>query len=252
MNRRGVVIILNQMQFDDAPYREGSDKDRDDIGKCFSKLGFEVRIYDDPTQDKVFEILKDVSEEDHTDNDCLVVIVMTHGEKGTLMAADTHAPYRPPYKVARLWERFVGNGCPTLRGKPKMFFIQACRGTLLDPGVWVAGPVPRSTRDAAEKNEVYATSTAPDLLIAYSTFEGHYSLRNPKDGSWFIQSLAKTLDEQGSEKDLPNLLTCVTRNVATNYISFVPDDPAKDNKKQIPCVVSTLTKAVYFSPDADS
>ncbi|XP_058055139.1 caspase-7-like [Anopheles bellator] len=250
MNRGGLVIILNQMKFDDAElYREGSDKDRDAIEKSFFELGFRVRPHDNPSQDKVFEILKGVSEENHTDNDCLVVVVLTHGEKGTLMAADTQAPHRPPYRVARLWERFVDSACPTLRGKPKIFLIQACRGTQTDPGVLVEAPV---TRSVEEKNEVYATSTAPDLLIAYSTFEGHYSYRSGEDGSWFIQSLVKTLREHGSGKDLSNLLTCVARDVATSNTSYMPGDPAKHNKKQMPVTVSTLTKAVYFCPDARS
>ena len=60
-----------------------------------------------------------VSLEDHSDNDCLVIIVMTHGnENGKILAADRE------YDVQDLWTNFVGNKCESLIGKPKLFFIQ--------------------------------------------------------------------------------------------------------------------------------
>ena len=60
-----------------------------------------------------------VSQEDHSNNDCLVVVVMTHGDvDGQLYASDK------PYDVRDLWVNFVGNECLTLIGKPKMFFVQ--------------------------------------------------------------------------------------------------------------------------------
>lgn len=55
---------------------------------------------------------------DHSDSDCLIIVVMTHGDRGMIYARD-HA-YRPDF----LWSRFAGSKCTTLAGKPKLFFIQ--------------------------------------------------------------------------------------------------------------------------------
>jgi hypothetical protein len=44
--------------------------------------------------------------------------VLSHGELGILYASDH------PYKPESLWGHFTADKCPTLAGKPKMFFIQ--------------------------------------------------------------------------------------------------------------------------------
>lgn len=62
-----------------------------------------------------------MAKEDHSDADCLVVLVMTHGRSGELHAYDVI------YKEKRLWEAFAGDKCPSLLGKPKLFFIQVNR-----------------------------------------------------------------------------------------------------------------------------
>ena len=59
-----------------------------------------------------------VAREDHSDNDCILVTVLTHGDEDELFARDQS------YKPGALWSRFTSDQCPTLAGKPKLFFIQ--------------------------------------------------------------------------------------------------------------------------------
>jgi Caspase domain len=59
-----------------------------------------------------------VASEDHSERDCVVVAVMSHGDDGILYAKDQQ------YKPERLWSYFTSDQCPTLAGKPKIFFIQ--------------------------------------------------------------------------------------------------------------------------------
>lgn len=59
-----------------------------------------------------------VAETDHADSDCLLVAVLTHGEKGKIYAKDLG------YPPDTLWAPFTGDQCSTLAGKPKIFFIQ--------------------------------------------------------------------------------------------------------------------------------
>jgi caspase 7 len=54
----------------------------------------------------------------HGDADCLVIIVLTHGKENALHAKDTH------YEPDILWNAFTADKCPSLAGKPKLFFIQ--------------------------------------------------------------------------------------------------------------------------------
>jgi caspase 7 len=131
-----------------------------------------------------------VAQQDHSDNDCLLITIMTHGRReGKLFSSDSH------FMVAELWQNFLGDSCKTLIGKPKLFFVQACRGTMADPGVLLKQkPAVQSlalrsdTVDSkAVKENFYVIPSLADILIMYSTAEGFYSFRNPTDGSWFIQ-----------------------------------------------------------------
>nr|5IC4_B Chain B, Caspase-3 subunit p12 [Homo sapiens]5IC4_D Chain D, Caspase-3 subunit p12 [Homo sapiens]5IC4_F Chain F, Caspase-3 subunit p12 [Homo sapiens]5IC4_H Chain H, Caspase-3 subunit p12 [Homo sapiens] len=84
-----------------------------------------------------------------------------------------------------------------------------------------------------------------DFLYAYSTAPGYYSWRNSKDGSWFIQSLCAMLKQYADKLEFMHILTRVNRKVATEFESF-SFDATFHAKKQIPCIVSMLTKELYF------
>jgi caspase 7 len=107
----------------------------------------------------------------HTNNDCLVIVGMTHGEPGMLFAKDSD------YQLKELWEPFVGDNCPSLIGKPKLIFLQACRGAKLDKG-----SMARMSRKMADAVDGQAVQTSPivfsiptmaDVLIMYATFDGN-------------------------------------------------------------------------------
>lgn len=74
---------------------------------------------------------------------------------------------------------------------------------------------------------------------------GYYSWRNSKDGSWFIQSLCAALKQYAHKLELMHILTRVNRKVAVEFESFSTDSTFHA-KKQIPCIVSMLTKELYF------
>ena len=75
---------------------------------------------------------------------------------------------------------------------------------------------------------------------------GYYSWRNTTSGSWFIQSLCEMVTKYAKELELLHILTRVNHKVAVEFVSAT-NDPGFDAKKQIPCVVSMLTKEMYFT-----
>ena len=60
------------------------------------------------------------SEED----DAFVVFLMSHGCNGFIFGRDGDK-----LSIDSLVDMFDGTHCPALRGKPKLFFIQACQGS---------------------------------------------------------------------------------------------------------------------------
>lgn len=173
---------------------------------------------------------------------------MSHGsDDGKIYASDLQ------FDVTEVWEPFIGDHCPSLIGKPKLFFIQACRGSMTDPGVFVKtksnpnlSQVKADSIDAeVVHEETFVIPKLADLLVMYSTSEGHISFRNPDSGSWFIQSLCQELRENPKE-ELLNILTGVMRRVAFGFQSNIPANTAYDAAKQMPCFMSMLTKTFYL------
>jgi len=97
--------------------------------------------------------------------------------------------------VAELMCFFKPTDCPTLQNKPKLFFIQTCRGALSDRNLTASGTVPPSSQatvTGAQTSYLSALSrsTCPeevDFLLAFSTAPGYISVRGNRRGSPFIQ-----------------------------------------------------------------
>ncbi|KAL7022379.1 hypothetical protein ACKWTF_012217 [Chironomus riparius] len=243
----GFALIFNQVKIKGESERKGSEKDAKDLAQVLNEIGFTVRICTDFSSKEIYQNLYTLSQQDHSDNDCLLITIMTHGKRdGKIFSSDGEI------LVNDLWENFLGDKCETLIGKPKLFFIQACRGTSTDPGILLKPKPPiraatlADTVDAkAVKEEFFVLPTLADLLVMYSTAEGFYSFRNPKDGSWFIQALCEELREN-SHEELMTILTGVNRRVAFAKQSYVPHIHELDASKQMPIIQSMLTKGFYF------
>lgn len=234
---RGTCVIFNNQVFHshtNLPKRWGSDKDEKSLSDQFGNLGFRVDVQRDLTHRELRAKLKQLGEQNYSKDDCFVCCILTHGDDGVLYASDGK------FSVDCVFTPFLGNACPTLLGKPKLFFIQACRGTQLDKGVRVAYDTADSRLGAGP------TMTDPDFLVVYSTVAGFYSWRNGQQGSWFIQALCAVLSHRGRVDHLLSMLTDVCRHVAIKYTSDVPSNPRFDKKKQVPCITSTLTGLLYF------
>lgn len=237
---RGKCVIFNNKRFEPRTMlleRKGTDKDAEALKNCFEFLDFDVETVNDATAADVREKLIDLSRQNFSQCDGLVVCVLSHGEHGMIFGRDQK------YQVDELYRHFTGDKCPSLAGKPKLFFIQACQGSQFDRGVSV-----RHNGDVTDSATYYKIPTWADFLIMYSTVPGYYSWRNPSQGSWFIQALTSTLKENFHQMDLLSILTLVNRKVAYEYESFCPGQLDFDGNKQVPCITSMLTRRVFFPP----
>ena len=71
------------------------------------------------SQQKLIEKLKREKEEDQ--HDAFILVVLSYGGNGTVICTDDkEVPLRDIVNV------FTDDNCPKLKGKPKLFFIQAC------------------------------------------------------------------------------------------------------------------------------
>ena len=110
--------------------------------------------------------------------------MLSHGNEGILYGYD-HS-----YPAQKIWEPFTADRCPSLAGKPKLFFLQACQGSKMDSGASV-----KMTRTSTDSLASYKTPLFADFLMAHSTVTGYYSWRNTVQGSWFIQVKRNSLQQ---------------------------------------------------------
>ncbi|XP_054975240.1 caspase-7 [Sorex araneus] len=234
--KMGKCVIINNKNFNKSTCmdtRTGTDRDAAALNICFRNLGFEVIIKNDLTCQQMVDLLQKVAGEDHRNSACFACIFLSHGEENIIYGTDDKIP------IKELTSCFRGDRCRTLLEKPKLFFIQACRGTELDDGI---------QPDSGVSEEPTPRCRLPleaDFLYAYSTVPGYYSWRSPGQGSWFVQALCTVLQEHGKSLEIMQILTRVNNLVARNFESRT-NDPRFNEKKQIPSVVSRLTKELYF------
>ncbi|XP_069610442.1 caspase-7 isoform X2 [Ranitomeya imitator] len=237
----GKCVIINNKNFQEKTgmcIRNGTDKDAGDLLRCFRSLGFDTTVYNDRSCEDMERLLQNMAQQNHSDSSCFACILLSHGEEGQIYGIDG------AMAIKSLTSLFRGDKCKSLVGKPKLFFIQACRGSEFDDGIQTdSGPANDSLETDA--NPRYKIPVEADFLFAYSTVPGYYSWRNPGRGSWFVQALCSVLNEHGKQLEIMQILTRVNYLVATSFESW-SDDPRFSEKKQIPCVVSMLTKELYF------
>lgn len=273
---RGIALIFNHefYQNNRRSRRKGTVEDRERLAAILDELNFDVRIFNDFRWDDMFAALKIgknginffgllsydlwiiVSLFDHSDNDCLVITIMTHGEVGKISSFDKE------YTLTQITSFFTDEACPTLKGKPRIFFIQACRGEMKDKGHLTQNDnqsrykLKRNSKDRdhrvdhstpftqeireGDEDLVHNPPNNPDFLIIRSAFPCHVSLRNPDTGSWFIQALCQELEENGTKYDILNLLTHVNWSISERI-------SVGEKMKQILCISSMLTKILIFN-----
>ena len=233
------VIVFNHVSYDggDLPKRNGTESDCQAILSTFHKTDFDVRIYDDLKFSQIEAVLRNLQQEANLS--CLILFILTHGEEnGILHAADK--PFRLEKHVI---QELLPSVCPSLNGKPKLIFVQACQGKETDPGTEIHIRSRHSSTDGPVIG--YRIPHYADFLVFQAAYHGHYSFRS-RSGSWFVQALCLFIKEADDDEDLMSVLTKVKRYVSLNKASNMPSNPDLDRKKQIPLVQDTLLRKVYL------
>ncbi|KAH9376430.1 hypothetical protein HPB48_021122 [Haemaphysalis longicornis] len=121
---RGFCIIINIYYFEDRSAREDTKLDVERMEELFEALYFSVHSHSNLTADEIKKVLTKVAvEKQHRNAECLVVVLSSHGHKHVLYGTDGYY-----VDLQQIYDLFDNNNCPALQGKPKLFFIQACRG----------------------------------------------------------------------------------------------------------------------------
>ena len=116
---------------------------------------------------------------------------------------------------------FSSKKCPTLKNKPKLFFVDAC---------WVEKHLDTTNSISSKSSDIPSTShfrsnanisrTAlsknsdmSDFLFSFSTLPNYVSLRDTNYGNWFIQEFTSALDEFAETRTLSDIMNKVRQKL---------------------------------------
>ena len=236
----GAVIIFNNKKFTDPeayPIRRGSEQDVFSLCTLFRGLNYEVAPpYINKTEAKMRKAIYEYATHDYTSYGCLIIFIMSHGDKSKIISSDSKeidlSEFITPLKRNH-----------TLKSKPKVFFIQACRGNN-KMKVNDDGPISKSSSNIVHSRYYDHENRLPketDFLFAYSTLEDYLSYRDPDDGSWYIQMLCKAIREEES-KEISHIL-----KYAHQLISQMVAKCDTIEVKMTPTYEDRLTKLFYIA-----
>ncbi|NWV48901.1 CASP8 protein, partial [Daphoenositta chrysoptera] len=231
-NPHGYCLILNNHIFKNPLHsREGTLQDGEAVKRVFKWLQFETVEYMDLEGQKLKEIVQEYSKKDHRNMDCFVCFILSHGEKDKVKGVD--GVY---VNIEDLVSCFTGTNCPSLAGKPKVFIIQACQGSLGHRPVTVESDSPEPLE--ADASPVSSIPDKADILVGMATVEDYLSFRSCTTGSVYIQSLCKKMKLLCPlGVDFTAILTEVNNEVAEKEL---------EGCKQMPKITSTLLKRLIF------
>ena len=255
---RGITLIINNASFVHHPKhgqqspRHGSEEDVRQVEALFTALDFSVRTKENLSRLQLLDELYYIAREDHSAYDCFVLWLMSHGRSGEVFCSDGNT-----IPIQTLHDMF--SNCDTLSGKPKLFFIQACRGDGEDEGVSIAANTTISSYELLSPNQVDSpidavkepaskVPTHADFLYAFSTVDEYVSYRHEALGSFYVRGLVEALRERAVYDHLLDILTVVNQkvsNMEANMLSVGNNNEIKVFK-QMPEVKHTLRKKVRF------
>lgn len=256
-------MIINNVEFvasSELKKRTGSDVDCEKLERRFKALNFHVIVKRNLKCKNIRHELSALAKMDHSVYDCCVVVLLSHGTEAShnRFPGAVHGVDGPSVPVQIITNYLNGQNCPSLQGKPKLFFIQACGGGEKDTGFEVspdevqptairvdeqvdAIPTSSSSDSLSLSDEPDARASLPtpsDILVSYSTFPGYVSWRDPNKGSWYVETLDRILETYAAIHDLATMLIMVNDEVS--QIS------AKGLYKQMPGSFNFLRKLFYF------
>ncbi|XP_023009598.1 caspase-2 isoform X7 [Maylandia zebra] len=264
---RGFGLVISNVTFDpcaapDLDPRKGGEVDDEVLRKVFTELDYIVAVHRDLTAQGMRTCIENFSRRpEHRTVDSCVVCLLSHGVEGAVYGTDGKL-----LQLDWVFEAFDNAHCPLLQNKPKMFFIQACRGEEMDCGVeQIDGPKRTCSpsceqRDAGREGQGDADSRQrgdtgrpriklpqrSDMICGFASLKGTAAMRNTKRGSWFIQELNSALRLHARDTHLADILVQVNSRIKERE-GYAPGT-AHHRCKEMSEFTSSLCKDLYFFP----
>lgn len=213
---RGKVLIINNIKFlQEKQERKGAEIDEKNLRSLFRDMGFEVEAHRDLKKAAmVTKVSKFTNDSFLKKADMSVLIMMSHGSNVDQNGKVIQGGFTQIYgiddeglAIDGILDKFSAEKCPAMAGKPKIFIFQCCRGEMSEQNLHNdAAPI---TRNVIKRHG--------DMLVAFSTLPGFFSMRDTQKGSWYIQGIYDVFKKHAKELDIETLLKIVDEQLSKKH-----------------------------------
>jgi len=255
MQRRGHVIMINNMVFARHKSRPSAQEDYENINTLFEKhLKYTVAKDFNLSNKEMMILLKSNCEWLNTNSltnpvDVLVIVIMSHGKENIVFDINSE----PLNIIPDILSVFSDDNCPAMKGKPKLYLFQACQGNQISSGqsnstqarqggqTGLAGPAeqPVTCEEICYMDD--DISAYPDILMGFSSYTGYKSWKD-NFGSWYIRTLIYVLAHYSYQDDILALMRRVTNIVSELRTGH------ETQLIQLPQIIETLSSKLYLLP----
>uniref|UniRef100_A0A182W9F4 Caspase family p20 domain-containing protein n=1 Tax=Anopheles minimus TaxID=112268 RepID=A0A182W9F4_9DIPT len=235
LSKKAYVLVFHHHKFMENRYnREGSSKDMEKIKQTLKKYRCDkLDINENLSYRGVLKKMDNISTQDFSKHSCLIVFILSHGDVNDTIMAYDGCMYSFHNDIV---EKCTENH--TLKSKPKIFILQACRGD--------AKIVADTSRSMSNKIDIVAFQSSYQgkyrgecfplfkcNATVYVTILGAVSYRHEHKGSFFIQAFLRLLDEN-NQQNIININALLNREFEASGIL------------QTPTLMTTLRKELIF------
>ncbi|PAA51405.1 hypothetical protein BOX15_Mlig016858g2 [Macrostomum lignano] len=237
---QGYCLIINISKYESGSditfsitERKGSDRDVEQAKRVFERLRFIVKIKKDLTTEQLDDFLSEIKKSrDLAKHGSFVCFLMAHGSHDCIYGRDGC-----PYEIRKVTERFQTSVCRSLEGKPKVFFIQAGRGSRQDR------TFASYSREESRYNLTVCTPES-DFMVCYANSPGSVAFRSINTGSLYVQTVCDFIEKNFRELDLSTIMTNVSDHLQRNPVWM-----RNSLYRVVPQKVDQLSRQVSFDPE---
>lgn len=241
--RTRLALIICNTDFQHLSRRVGADVDLREMKLLLQDLGYTVKVKENLTALEMTKELKEFAAcPEHKTSDSTFLVFMSHGLQEGICGITYSNEVADILKVDTIFQMMNTLKCPSLKDKPKVIIIQACRGekqgvVLLKDSV--GNSEEGFLTDAVfEDDGIKKAHIEKDFIAFCSSTPDNVSWRHPVRGSLFIESLIKHMKEYAWSCDLEDIF---------RKVRFSFEQP--DSRLQMPTTERvTLTKRFYLFP----
>ncbi|XP_046547079.1 caspase-8-like [Haliotis rubra] len=219
---RGICLIIDNIN--EVPNRAPH---KHKLSETFRKLHFDVQFHNQLNDAQFTRVIRRVASVDHETFDCVVVFITAHGDDDVVFTVDDRS-----FCIDELASHFKPENCPSLAGKPKLFFIEACRGEDKQHALKLV--------DTVDASGATRFPNEADFFFGYSTVKSFVTYNG-----WYRKLVADTFDQKAERDHLLDMMTEVNRKMSE--LEHLDDDGSLTI--QTSEMTSRLRRKVFFNPE---